>query len=88
MFGFQKKEVFVTMDQEQYFRAVTALREQGIPFKTKLENGASMNVMGRGRTTAWGDTLRRLDTYYILCGQKGSGSGILYYTSGLTWNQK
>lgn len=37
MFGFQKKEVFVTMDQEQYFRAVTALREQGIPFKTKLE---------------------------------------------------
>ena len=70
MFGFQKKEVFVTMDQEQYFRAVTALREQGIPFKTKLENGASMNVMGRGRTTAWGDTLRRLDTYYIYADKK------------------
>lgn len=44
--------------------------QKGIPFKTKLENGASMNVMGRGRTTAWGDTLRRLDTYYIYADKK------------------
>ena len=29
-----------------------------------------MNVMGRGRTTAWGDTLRRLDTYYIYADKK------------------
>ena len=45
MFGFSKKEIFMNMDPELFFRITAALKEHGIRYETKHVNGTTVNWM-------------------------------------------
>lgn len=63
MFAFSKKEIFMNMDPELFFRVTAALKENGIRYETKCVNGTAANRM-TGTAASVGENLRRQTSYY------------------------
>ena len=69
MFGFSKKEIFMSTDPELFFRITAALKEHGIRYETKHVNGTTVNWM-TGTAASVGETLRRQTSYYAYVDKK------------------
>ena len=67
MFGFSKKEIFMNMDPELFFRITAALKEHGIRYETK--HGTTVNWM-TGTAASVGESLRRQTSYYAYVDKK------------------